>query len=238
MESVNFFTVQNELHFDQEQLHRQKAALHLNIQSVDAAQQIGKINGYDVSLHNCSCRDFVIRRKPCKHMYRLAHEIGIFRLVGKTINDPSIKNDSEIKADKKLLEEEVRNLSDKEKELLYFVLYEYLYQGKEPLAYPKANIPVNLIQKNIVALSHADYIEVLAKHINKNDLSAFVKTNFCKIKLNQKKAVILDTLKDNYPHLYASLISEICFILPSERVLRAPRNIYSLVKPPSEEYVF
>jgi hypothetical protein len=238
MEFTNFFVAQNALHSNQEQEKRQKAALELNVQLIDSAKQTGKINDYDVSLLNCSCRDFSIRRKPCKHMYRLAYEIGIFPLPGKTINDPSIKNSSSTMSDKKDLEEEVRNLSDKEKELLYLILYEYLYQGKNPIAYPKADVPSNLIKKNIITLSNTDHVEALAKHINKNNLSSFVKANSCKIKLNQKKTIILDALKNNYSDLYKSMLSEISFILPSERVLRAPRNIYKLVKPPSEEFVF
>lgn len=31
---------------------------------------------YDVTLSNCTCRDFQIRQRPCKHMYRLAIHIG------------------------------------------------------------------------------------------------------------------------------------------------------------------
>lgn len=31
---------------------------------------------YNVTLHSCSCRDFAIHHQPCKHMYRLAAEVG------------------------------------------------------------------------------------------------------------------------------------------------------------------
>lgn len=31
---------------------------------------------YHVTLHSCSCKDFTIHRQPCKHMYRLAAEVG------------------------------------------------------------------------------------------------------------------------------------------------------------------
>lgn len=31
---------------------------------------------YQVTLHSCTCKDFAMRRQPCKHMYRLAAEVG------------------------------------------------------------------------------------------------------------------------------------------------------------------
>lgn len=31
---------------------------------------------YQVTLHSCTCKDFQIHRQPCKHMYRLAAEVG------------------------------------------------------------------------------------------------------------------------------------------------------------------
>lgn len=31
---------------------------------------------YEVSLNSCTCKDFEIHRQPCKHMYRLAAEVG------------------------------------------------------------------------------------------------------------------------------------------------------------------
>lgn len=31
---------------------------------------------YRVTLHSCTCKDFMMRRQPCKHMYRLAAEVG------------------------------------------------------------------------------------------------------------------------------------------------------------------
>ena len=35
---------------------------------------------YKTTLLNCTCADFRQRKLPCKHMYRLAYELGIFKL--------------------------------------------------------------------------------------------------------------------------------------------------------------
>lgn len=97
MDSTNFFVPSAPLHDDPEQVKRQKSALRLDVQAIDATTQTGKINKYDVSLTGCSCRDFQLRKKPCKHMYRLAHELGVFHLSGKVINDNSVQNDADKK---------------------------------------------------------------------------------------------------------------------------------------------
>lgn len=46
--------------------------------SIDRQSSSGQVKGstvYDVSGNGCTCRDFVIRRKPCKHMYFLAMQL-------------------------------------------------------------------------------------------------------------------------------------------------------------------
>lgn len=55
-----------------------KSALNLKMDFVDFEAHKGKIKNYDVSLDKCTCVDFGLRRKPCKHIYRLAIELGIF----------------------------------------------------------------------------------------------------------------------------------------------------------------
>jgi len=50
--------------------------------TLDAEAQSAVIAGseaepYEVTLSECSCFDFASRGKPCKHMYRLADELGL-----------------------------------------------------------------------------------------------------------------------------------------------------------------
>ena len=50
--------------------------------AVDAAAQTATVVGsgaepYDVTLSGCTCSDFYNRGLPCKHMYRLAQELGL-----------------------------------------------------------------------------------------------------------------------------------------------------------------
>jgi DNA polymerase III subunit epsilon len=64
------------LHRRAEQLKRRQRAEELTDYTIDHQQQRGLINGYTVSLENCSCIDFRERRLPCKHIYRLYKELN------------------------------------------------------------------------------------------------------------------------------------------------------------------
>lgn len=230
----DFFTPNNTLHTDTEQLKRQKTALKLNVQEICKDTQTGKINNYFVSLSECSCRDFAMRKKPCKHIYRLAHELGIFRLAGKTINDHSIKSAMDKKNQTKLVLDSVAKLCDNDKYILYKVMYEYLYHGKVPMAMDKTTIPKILFDYHLISKTDLN-LESLANASNMDKLKMFIRSHDCHIKL-RKKIDILKTLYSEYPDLFQLYILDFEFIVPSTEVLNSPRKIYSLVLPPQQEY--
>lgn len=49
----------------------------------------GSSGQYLTTLSTCTCTDFSRRKLPCKHMYRLAYELGIFQLSGNIGELPS-----------------------------------------------------------------------------------------------------------------------------------------------------
>lgn len=70
----------DEVHFTDDQIARQKRACNLPINSIDISACKAMINNHNTSLVNCKCGDFINRRLPCKHMYRLAFELNLFNL--------------------------------------------------------------------------------------------------------------------------------------------------------------
>lgn len=77
-----------EIHDTEEQQRRMLSACKAPITPVeiDRDAQTGVFSGkhgvYETSLDSCSCIDFSMRQLPCKHMYRLAHELLGFDLPG------------------------------------------------------------------------------------------------------------------------------------------------------------
>lgn len=70
------------LHNEVEQLKRINNSLDIKNEKVtlnpesETATIIGSDGTYDVSLNGCTCTDFGFRNAPCKHMYKLASELG------------------------------------------------------------------------------------------------------------------------------------------------------------------
>lgn len=87
MESRGTFGVWDEsIHMPEDQQKRIKSAEKADATplSVDKDAQNGVFPGsgkkpYETTLDSCTCGDFVRRKLPCKHMYRLAMECGIFK---------------------------------------------------------------------------------------------------------------------------------------------------------------
>lgn len=74
-----------EMHSDFEQVKRIGTAKKIkgqDILSLDPEMKEMTIQGsagepYQVSLNECTCTDFALRKAPCKHIYRLAMELGL-----------------------------------------------------------------------------------------------------------------------------------------------------------------
>lgn len=69
--------------------------------SIDLEHETGVFYGsgklpYQTSLAACTCNDFVKRKKPCKHIYRLAMELGIIPLDYKTGRSSGERNEARI----------------------------------------------------------------------------------------------------------------------------------------------
>ena len=75
------------IHDDPDQRKRMASATKSALTPVEiyddgSAQFSGRHGKYIATLENCQCGDFISRRLPCKHMYRLAYELERFDLGG------------------------------------------------------------------------------------------------------------------------------------------------------------
>lgn len=98
------------IHCDQPQVGRQGRALTYPFTfKVDDETQTAQFSStsslpyYDTTLTSCTCNDFVERNLPCKHIYRLATELGIIEIINRNHNYDlekeklnKIKNSSDI----------------------------------------------------------------------------------------------------------------------------------------------
>lgn len=95
--------------------------------SVDKEHETGVFYGsgkepYQTSLASCTCNDFVKRKKPCKHIFRLAMELGIIDAAYKTGRSTGERNEAQISfADSVALVEQLSDAAQNAiKDMLYY----------------------------------------------------------------------------------------------------------------------
>ncbi|HBA68979.1 MAG TPA: hypothetical protein DCZ40_06450 [Lachnospiraceae bacterium] len=87
---MNFGNWNENVHTDYEQIKRIAFSQRIKSENVtvnaenETAVIVGSDGIYDVTLNSCTCFDFGARNLPCKHMYRLAAELGFLDDLPKT----------------------------------------------------------------------------------------------------------------------------------------------------------
>ncbi|WP_455649072.1 SWIM zinc finger family protein [Enterocloster citroniae] len=108
-----------------DQLKRQSSASTAKLTPISVDNDLcsatfkGSSGRYIATLSSCECTDFRRRKLPCKHMYRLAHELGVFQLPEPVIysetppvcsDEPLMNADEALKLVQSILSEEEQML--------------------------------------------------------------------------------------------------------------------------------
>lgn len=239
---MSFFDEEHkELHEEREQLRRQKSAKTLTLDYVDFENQTGKIKKYEISLDGCTCVDFIMRQQPCKHIYKLASELGVFQISSKT-NDKYLPPTSEtqIKTTRDAIKEKIRNVStDAQLELR-----EFTYRPK-PKVYDLKEHPAceELISAGLLVAREVSIEDALEKFT----IAQIQK--LCtgeKPKKSWRRAQVIDFFKKNYYDIAEQITKEFgtgkIVLNLSQEILEnlnaIHRFICSLVGPMPREYDF
>ena len=241
---MNFFSQENNsLHNEKEQLRRQKSALKLKTDSINHSEKTGFISGHFVTIDNCDCMDFIMRKKPCKHMYRLAEDLGIFEISSKTSDKNIVATDiygegtDEKRYFRNLIKDNIRNISkDAQLELQKFTSRpkKKIYKVNtnnfiDELINAGLLIKTNLtLRESIENLKVADIRKMCTqekpqKNLNKNELIDFFIKNYSKeaedfFSINGKDMVYIELSKDILDNL-VSIHRFLCSLVgtPSDR---------------------
>lgn len=92
------------IHEDEKQIERQGWAMNYPFTfEIDKENKCGKFSSttlvpyYETHLDSCTCNDFSERQKPCKHIYRLAVELGLIEIIKRQGGNYDKKKLDEIK---------------------------------------------------------------------------------------------------------------------------------------------
>ena len=134
MENMKPFSVWDEsIHNSPDQVKRIASATksETSPSCVDREQQTAVFPGssttsYTTTLSSCSCMDFSRRHLPCKHIYRLAMELGLIDVPFKVGANKNVTEAQQISLRDAV--DEVELLPEKEQITLKDCLYQHLYK--------------------------------------------------------------------------------------------------------------
>ena len=199
---MNFFTGENEnLHEEEEQLRRQKSALKLKLDSIDKENQRGIIKNYDIYLDSCACMDFAMHQKPCKHMYRLAHELGIIQLDSEKTKKVRATYTKEGEEERKIFKEKISQLSESAQKILQQIVS--LHERYFPIDI-KSDIE-ELERKNFVIIREIKFLDIAYRFTIADILEKC--TNEKPSKKNRREPV-MNFFAEHYPKEAAELVNE------------------------------
>lgn len=224
----------NEIHDEPDQKKRFASAKkgECTPVSVDTDQQIGVFSGshgvYQTSLEECSCIDFSRRKKPCKHMYRLAIELDVWG------DQKDAKSDA---FSRKVPRAELRqitidfvscieNCAETAQTELKFILLEFLYhKHNDPFYYEDGSVVKPLIEAGLLVGSpcYAYFIE----RMTKKDMLSAIKSQGDELptdcKLKRDMALWMISKADKY----GPLLFEHCIkVQLSEELLQVAMSVY------------
>ncbi|MGN0163936.1 MAG: SWIM zinc finger family protein [Candidatus Ornithomonoglobus sp.] len=178
--------------------------------SIDTEKQSGVFNGskgstYNTTLEFCSCVDFIRRKLPCKHIYRLAVELGMVD----TSNIQVAKGD--YGTDDKTLKDKIKVYIDTLDEENAHILARYFYEFDNKIGHKlmrKEKVPevvlscevfedIGNLQTKLTKLKRTELIELFAdtnlkvKYLSKPDLIQLA-LNTENINLNSVSDMIVD----------------------------------------------
>jgi hypothetical protein len=158
----------------QKRLQRAKTA-ELTPVSLDRESRsgifIGNWGEYETTLQGCTCMDFSRRKLPCKHMYRLAIELGL-------INEEAVSDPSKIilPNSRRLAVPEaigiIEKLSDAAQRAMKDFLYENLYHTHGNVGMEANDATAELVNSGLLQIVRDK--DALLRHYSRNELNALI----------------------------------------------------------------
>ena len=165
----------NDKHSNSEQIKRQNSACKKNLTPLEVNQTNctgtfkGSNSNYLTTLSDCQCRDFILRKLPCKHMYRLAYELQVFDLPSEVLR---ITSTDSPQLNKKEAMQIIMNIltPDEQKEFGYFCYHCGNNNASEELF--SASMSERLLNAKLAC--EVTDVEKLLKHLHIAEVRKFL----------------------------------------------------------------
>lgn len=235
MAILELWEIWDNVHNSEDQKKRQASAQKAECTplSIDADARKGIFSGshgsYVTSLEDCICMDFIRRKLPCKHMYRLAMELGV-------IKEDAVSDISKIKIpppiDSITLAEAVALLEGLQSEVQMVFrsfLLEHMYHKKDHVGMVKDARVAQLIYAGLLvevgdadAQLYAYKRDELKERLVQNNITGF------------RKNMSLDSLVswciENIPGIIPAICSDAVAVTLAPRLVKSRKKIYTYMR--------
>ncbi len=197
--------------------------------SVSSETQSGEFSGssgvYHTTLEECSCVDFRRRKLPCKHMYRLAMELGAIE--GEVASDASkVKRPKPAGYSLADAVAIIENLSDDARKLLHGILSSVLYGEKKEKVGIKVSRALEELESEHVLDLCDDPETAMEAYTHREIKDALVNAGVEGFKKNMKKELMIAWAFENVPNANEIIPGCACVKI-SDKFVRPSRRLYS-----------
>lgn len=156
-------------------------------------------NPYSTTLASCTCGDFLRRHLPCKHMYRLAIELGVLDEVAQSGVNKNTYMASQFTLSQAVAE--LENLTDSAQYFIKDFLYQSLYHDVKELACPVQENDSCLLQCPL--LEATDSSQEALKYFKRNQIIQILDDHgITGFKRNMKHEALIEWCIENIPDLW------------------------------------
>jgi len=216
-----------EIHETSDQMKRLSSAKSAKTTplSVDRESMMGIFPGsgaspYHTTLESCTCVDFIRRKLPCKHIYRLAIELGLLHESAQSgINKNVLKNSQITLADAVA---EIENLSD---DCQNFIKN---FPEKEPIIFSVAENDPELLTCSILSTNSLDPQQVL-EQMSKKEIMDTLKNNGHVPEKNMKKSDLISWCIETIPDI-DSFLPKIVHLSVSPYAQKSWRKLHTYLR--------
>ena len=225
LEDLNGFCAMNN---DPEQVKRQKRAIgtHCTPLSVNTYNKTGVFSSsssgtYSVTTTSCTCPDFIKRQKPCKHMYRLLDELGLYSLKKAFPNEyEKLKNQKQINDILPI----ATHLSLEDKKLYRTICCQCGNDNKDITCYLLPRDTARRYINNNLLVETKDP-KRLIHHANFYDLRNKVK-ELTSDKLPRKKVDLIAYILENFPEMDIPLDGSTSYVVLPDEISHLAMTLY------------
>ena len=191
-----------EIHSQKRQLRKQQRALYLQPYKTDVdnsrAEFVSMDTGevYDTSLISCTCESFKKDIKPCKHMYCLSYNLGVF-----TPDRSVVENAKEFEEKEAFMKE----FSRLDRETQRKIAYEHF--SSENWSFVSKEESTVLLSTSLLCTT--DDLTVVLPKLKKSDLIEILDKYNISYGNNPKKQTLIDTCLGNKDILYIELTARL-----------------------------